>query len=426
MPRTITNEEFIQRIKNINPNIEPLEPYINGKTKILFRCKTCHFEWKTKPEVILYSKSGCPKCTNHYQRTDKEFKEEIYKLLPNITILSEIKTTQAKILCKCDIDGYEWYSNANTLLQGHGCRECYRKSMIKDERDFIKEATSNNYITVLGKYEGYSKKILVQCNECNRKFLMFPINVLSNKRCVKCYNKEKTRSHDDFVVEVKKIHKNIDIIKPYINSHTNVSCKCTICNYEWESNPNNLLKGYGCARCAGHIKTHEDFIKRFNEVNINTNIIFLSKYQDSRTPILCKCSNDSFEWNAIPSNLLRGTGCPKCSKSHGENEISKLLDDNNISYEIQKKFDGLVGVGNRKLSYDFFIPSDNILIEYNGIQHYEYVKRFGSEERFINQQEHDRRKREYAKQNNIKLVEIPYWEFDNIKEILSKELGLVA
>lgn len=40
------------------------------------------------------------------------------------------------------------------------------------------------------------------------------------------------------------------------------------------------------------------------------------------------------------------------------------------------------------------------------------------------QQEHDRRKREYAKSHNIELLEIWYWDFDNIEEILDKRLYL--
>ena len=45
-----------------------------------------------------------------------------------------------------------------------------------------------------------------------------------------------------------------------------------------------------------------------------------------------------------------------------------------------------------------------------------------SKEDFNKQQEHDRRKKEYAKYNNIKLLEIWYWDFDNIEEILHKQI----
>ena len=41
------------------------------------------------------------------------------------------------------------------------------------------------------------------------------------------------------------------------------------------------------------------------------------------------------------------------------------------------------------------------------------------------QKEHDKRKRNYAKDNNIKLLEIWYWDFNNIENILIKELNLI-
>ena len=51
----------------------------------------------------------------------------------------------------------------------------------------------------------------------------------------------------------------------------------------------------------------------------------------------------------------------------------------------------------RKLSYDFYIPSKNLLIEYNGEQHYKSIKHFGGRKMFLLQKHHDWLKRKYAK-----------------------------
>ena len=75
------------------------------------------------------------------------------------------------------------------------------------------------------------------------------------------------------------------------------------------------------------------------------------------------------------------------------------------------------------LSYDFYLPQYNLLIEYQGEQHEKFVERFHkSEEDFIIQKEHDRRKKKYTKDNNIKLLEIWYYDYENIEEILDKYL----
>ena len=120
---------------------------------------------------------------------------------------------------------------------------------------------------------------------------------------------------------------------------------------------------------------------------------------------------------------MNGHGCPKCSFSHGEKEISKFLDKYDIKYIPQHKFSGLKGVGNRLLSYDFYLPNYNLLIEYQGRQHEHPIDYFGGEEQFRVQQEHDERKREYAKLHNINLLEIWYYDEDNIEEILTKKLN---
>ena len=76
------------------------------------------------------------------------------------------------------------------------------------------------------------------------------------------------------------------------------------------------------------------------------------------------------------------------------------------------------------LSYDFYLPSHNILYEYQGEQHERYIPGFHkSFEDFERQVEHDRRKKEYAEQNGYNFLEIWYWDFDNIEKILEQVLG---
>ena len=58
-------------------------------------------------------------------------------------------------------------------------------------------------------------------------------------------------------------------------------------------------------------------------------------------------------------------------------------------------------------------------------QHEEWQEGWQSKEIFENQQINDQRKRDYCKRNNIKLIEIWYYEVDNIEEILKEELDLI-
>ena len=86
----------------------------------------------------------------------------------------------------------------------------------------------------------------------------------------------------------------------------------------------------------------------------------------------------------------------------------------------QKKFSELTGVNGGLLSYDFYLPNHNILIEFQGKQHYEPIDRFGGEKHFTTQCIHDERKREYAKTNQINLLEISYLQIKQIESILEE------
>lgn len=115
-----------------------------------------------------------------------------------------------------------------------------------------------------------------------------------------------------------------------------------------------------------------------------------------------------------------------CHINKGEAKISQYFLKNNIKFIPQKSYDNLRGVNGGKLSYDFYLPSFNLLIEYQGEQHERPVDIFGGEEQFSVQQKHDKRKRKYAKKHGIELFEIWYYDFSNIEIILNNKLLLIA
>ena len=135
----------------------------------------------------------------------------------------------------------------------------------------------------------------------------------------------------------------------------------------------------------------------------------------------------NFEWQAVILNRNRGSGCPYLTIYKGEEYIKQYLQKDNISFNVQQKFSDLLGTGDGQLSYDFSIPDEKyglILIEYNGIQHYEAVEYFGGEEKFKIQKEHDKRKRDYAKKHGYKLITVKYTydTYESVEEYLDKEL----
>ena len=102
--------------------------------------------------------------------------------------------------------------------------------------------------------------------------------------------------------------------------------------------------------------------------------------------------------------------------SKGEEKISSLLKTARIYYEKEYTFSDLKYKG-ALLRFDFAIISGSIpikLIEYDGEQHFHYVKKFGSYSDFKHMQENDRRKNAYCLRNGIPLIRVPYWDLEKL------------
>ena len=105
-----------------------------------------------------------------------------------------------------------------------------------------------------------------------------------------------------------------------------------------------------------------------------------------------------------------------CIKSIGENNIIKILQENNINYvHDEAYFKDLLSSNNRLLRYDFILFYNNKpyrLIEFDGEQHYTGWGHNLEDQKII--QNRDTIKNNYAFNHNIPLVRIPYTERDNI------------
>jgi len=212
----------------------------------------------------------------------------------------------------------------------------------------------------------------------------------------------------------------------FSNQFANWKCKK---GHKWESkivNRTKLLRG--CPYCSHTRVSPEtclanqksELIKEWHPSKNNE----LTPYDVtafSKTKVWWKCLECSHEWNTTVSLRSTGSGCPICRSSKGERKIAKWLMKKKISYIPQKEFDGLVGIKGNPLSFDFYINDYNLLIEYQGEFH-DGSTGWYSKLNLINQQEHDKRKKNYAKLNKINLLEIWYWELDNIEAILEEEL----
>ena len=431
MPRRLTHEQFMERFvkKNSNAsNIEVLGQYKNNRTKIKCRCKIDGYEWEISPDNLLKGNS-CPKCSGKMKKTHEEFIKELEEVNSDIEILGQYINSKTKIKVKCKNDRHIWEVTPNHLLRGIGCPKCGGK-IKRTHEEFIKELEeTNSNIEILGTYKNSKTKIKCRCKIDGHIWEATPNNLLNkNSNCpicgIKSRTKKHTKTHEDFIKELEKINSDIEVLEQYKGSHIKIKVKCKNDGHIWEVVPHSLLKEHNCPICGiksrteKQTKTHEEFIKELEK--INSDIEVLGQYVNAMTKIKVKCKIDRNIWEVTPSSLLSGTGCPKCNSSKGEKRISKYLNSIDLKYIPQHTFKDCKY--ERVLPFDFYIPSLNMAIEFDGEQHFRPVEYFGGEEYFKVTQLRDSIKTKYCEKNNIKLIRIPYWDFDNIEEILKNSL----
>jgi very-short-patch-repair endonuclease len=228
---------------------------------------------------------------------------------------------------------------------------------------------------------------------------------------------------DQFIEKSKKIHGdkyNYSLVN-YINSYTKVKIKCGN-NHIFEQRPCNHLDGQGCVVCSpSYKKNTELFIKKANEIHDGLYDYSLVDYKTNSTKVKIICKKHGvFETRAV-NHLTLKRGCPHCKISKNEILISKILLENNIKFEQQKKFEKCRYKS--KLMFDFYLPNFNICIEYDGKQHYEDI--YNSEIEFKNVQLRDEIKNKFCKENKINLLRIKYNENVNDKLKLLIESCLI-
>jgi very-short-patch-repair endonuclease len=253
--------------------------------------------------------------------------------------------------------------------------------------------------------------------------------IFNYDNCIKC------KGTNLLSVEEKQKMLNIKglkakILSQYIEHNGKSMCKfiCPNCGEVFEKYWDNLKSNGICTNCTDkRKKTLEE--RQISADIYNPGIKIINEFKrggDWWVKYKCVCGRtEEKKWEKI----RQGEHCNHCAQSRGENAIERFLDSNNINLIRQKEFDDLFGLsGYRKLLYDFYLPDYNLLIEYDGQFHFGVINishsKKKNEEHFLRQKEHDKIKNEYVKNNGIKLLRIPYTEYENIENILKTELNL--
>lgn len=215
------------------------------------------------------------------------------------------------------------------------------------------------------------------------------------------------------------------VLKYDKNSKWICQCECgTIKSVNTVSLRKGTSTSCGCYRTKNSQTNNGKFIdetgNRYGRLLVIEQDVELSK-QKHRAYWICKC--DCGNYKTVSSRCLRNgkTKSCGCMLSVGEELIAHYLQDKKIYYTQQYSFPSSL------YRYDFALLNDDnslkALIEFNGIQHYQYEPNthgWNTEENYNQTVIRDKAKIELAKQYNIPLYIIPYWDIDNLDNILTQ------
>ena len=198
-------------------------------------------------------------------------------------------------------------------------------------------------------------------------------------------------------------------------------CLCD-CGKECSVKASHLKSGAttscGCVNKQRIRETH--MIDISGQIFDNIKVIERDNTTTQQTKWICECLLCGTIFSTESYNLRKGqTKSCGCIKSKGEYKVGKILSSLELPFKKEFSFKDLLSDNKLPLRFDYAIFDNNkikVLIECQGEQHYKAIEYFGGEEKFLRQQIYDNKKREYCKQHNIKLIEIPYWDFDKINK----------
>lgn len=346
-----------------------------------------------------------------YQEVKKYIEENEYSLLSD-----EYKNNKTKLKMMCP-NGHTFEMKFNSYKSGSRCPMCHGN--IKLTYDYVKEYINNEGYELLSKtYINNHTKLKVKCPKGHIFEVKFN-HFKNGSRCPECCgNRKYTHS------EVNNIFKNEGytlLSETYINKDSKLKVKCPK-GHIYYTNLNVFKRGFRCPHCSGKAKHTIDFIQEYLYKEGYKLLSF--NYTNANKPIKIECPNGHIFKMSFGDFKNNNRRCPICSASKGERKIIDILNKLNVQYIPQHKFDNCKF--KKSLMFDFYLPNYNCCIEFDGEQHYEIIDVFGGFDGFVDTKIRDTVKNVYCDNNNISLIRIPYWEFDNIEEIIMNKIYKIS
>ena len=327
-----SNEEFLAELAEVNPFVTPLEPYVRSKWKIRCRCEICGHEWLVSPNELLRG-NGCP-CCNHSQTS---YVEQCVFLAFQARLEDGSVLSRDRVAIGSELDVYV---PEKSMAVEYGAWHWHRNRIDRDRKKA--DMCESRGIRLIEIYDAFPEDEAQPYGmECltfrsplsltrNRKELHALLNLLLEcadlpalstdefaKVSAQAHRHSRKKTPEDFIAELTAVTNTIEVLGEYRGRDCKIKVRCKTCGHEWSASAGNLLSGYGCPNCKAinhslrSRKTHEQFVQELSLSNPSVEVI--GRYITNKKKVLVRGKNCGHEWQANPTHLLNGSGCPVCA-----------------------------------------------------------------------------------------------------------------
>ena len=197
---------------------------------------------------------------------------------------------------------------------------------------------SNPRVEYLDGYQSMTSTVWARCLRCDNKWAAKAYSLLQGHGCPECAKqtivsrrtgKTARKTHGQFLSELRIKNQlfregKLSVTGEYVLSNTPIECRCHICGNKFEIRPQSLLRGKGCPQCgrkAGHekLKTSRRLDPQAFQARLSAlhpTLTLISEYTVAKQKVMVRCDVCGHEWEAFPVSLTRGKGCPACNRGH--------------------------------------------------------------------------------------------------------------
>lgn len=274
-------------------------------------------------------------------------------------------------------------------------------------------------------FDDKTKKLEIKCLECGLKkeYKKYYDLIYKKNPCICNSNSSQYKSiqYKKELEEYFKETKDFTFIEwtelIQDKARPGVKIKCNNCNQFFEKRISSFIKNKKCPYCVSKGSPNTLSISKRLE---DKGYTLLSEYISQDKKVLIRHNECGFIWKVKPSNFsnfLNYNSCPQCNRriSKGEKIIRDYLIKHNICFDREISFNWQ---SNKLFRYDFYLPAYNLIIEFNGRQHYEETNIFTNS--LADNILHDKIKIEEAIKNGFYFLVIPFTQINNIENILNK------